>query len=60
MATAVAHERGFFGQVREPGDRFEVPDGIKEGSWFTIEEPEKPAPRKKGEKADPDQPADVI
>ena len=29
----IATQRGFFGQLIEPGQEFEVPDGTK-GSWF--------------------------
>lgn len=54
MATAIAKEKGFWGRLLEPGERFEVPDGTKEGRWFIIEDaPEKPAAKgKRGEKPD--------
>ena len=29
----IALKQGYFGKLREPGDKFEVPDGIK-ASWF--------------------------
>jgi hypothetical protein len=29
----IATQRGYFGQLREPGDAFDVPEGSK-ASWF--------------------------
>jgi len=29
----IALKQGYFGKLREPGDKFEVPDGSK-ASWF--------------------------
>lgn len=62
--TATA--KGYMGSIREPGDVFEVADGLK-GSWFTPvpEEPKataklegkggpkKPAPADKAAQGDP-------
>ena len=32
----IANERGFFGQIREVGDEFEIPDDTDtDFSWFT-------------------------
>ena len=44
MADVIATERGYFGGLREAGDRFTVPDGAK-GSWFKpVDGGDEPAP----------------
>lgn len=40
----IATEKGYFDQIREPGDEFEVPEGTGKSSWFK--------PVKKGKQAD--------
>ena len=50
----VALERGYHGQLREPGDEFDVPEGAK-GRWFKAIEPasvERPVPATEGDDAD--------
>lgn len=40
MANVVATQRGFYGrQLREAGDRFEVPDGETASWWVPVEAP---------------------
>lgn len=41
----VATMKGYLGSIREPGDVFEVPDGLT-GSWFKPEPVEPKAPEK--------------
>lgn len=43
----IALKKGYFGKLRAPGDRFDVPEGVK-GSWF---EPTEKAKQKRA-KAD--------
>ena len=45
-------ERGYFGQLREIGDEFEVPEGAS-ASWFTPVKTE-PEPAKRGRPAKAD------
>ncbi len=58
----IATDKGYYGQVREAGDEFEVKDGDK-GSWFkpvaTATKDEKPSGKAapKGQTSDP---VDVI
>jgi hypothetical protein len=52
----VANAKGYFGSLREVGDEFEVPDGIK-GSWFApvaAEADTKPAGKGRRKTAEPD------
>lgn len=42
VATAI----GFYGQLRQPGDDFEVPDDEKPSSWFKPVDPVKPKEKK--------------
>lgn len=42
-----ATARGYWDQIREPGDEFEVPDDSKAATWF---EPVDKKPAKKGAK----------
>lgn len=56
---AIATDKGYFGQVREAGDEFEVPDDTKPSTWFKLVDEQKPAGKhekhgKHGSKADPD------
>lgn len=54
----IATKRGYHGKLREPGDKFDVPDGVK-ASWFEPTKPpvvEKPAAAKAAKKADAEQP----
>jgi hypothetical protein len=46
MARVIAVERGHDGRVmREPGERFDVPDArLKDGSTWFVEESKAPAP----------------
>lgn len=30
----IATEKGYFGQIREAGDEFEVPDDVGDSNWF--------------------------
>lgn len=52
MANVVAIERGYFGgAIREPGDRFPIPDGRPVPSWARLADrevapDEKPVPRR--------------
>ncbi len=46
----IATARGYFDQIREPGDEFEVPDDTKEATWF--EPVDKPATKKSTKKVD--------
>jgi len=52
----VATEKGYLGWIREPGDEFDVPEGVT-GSWFKpVAEPPKAEPAKpkgKGKTPDP-------
>ncbi|AAR97681.1 hypothetical protein ACLRAE_12340 [Bordetella bronchiseptica] len=50
----IALKQGYFGKLREPGDKFDVPDGAK-ASWFAPASAAQHAPR--AGKA-PKQPAD--
>lgn len=53
----IATAKGYFGQMREPGDEFEVPDDTKKASWFVkvkADSDEKPAKAGKGGKSEPD------
>lgn len=58
----IATKRGYLGKLREPGDKFEVPEGAK-ASWFkpAVEKPAKAA--KKADAAQPpvvEKPADDL
>jgi len=48
-----ATERGYFDQIREPGDEFEVPDDTKAATWFEpVDKPvEKSTDKTKGKPA---------
>lgn len=48
----IATKPGFFGKLRQEGDKFEVPNGAK-ASWFKpVTAAEAKTPAKKGENAD--------
>jgi len=54
----VALEKGYLGSVREPGEEFDVPEGVK-GSWFKpVPKTPKEKPKGKGDApaADDDEP----
>lgn len=37
MIRCIATAQGYDNtKVREPGEEFEMPDGVKQGAWFTI------------------------
>ena len=54
----IATAKGYFGKVREVGERFDVPDDTSKASWFEpVRDPpeqSKPAKQGKGQKPDPD------
>lgn len=50
----VATALGFYGFLRQPGDKFEVPDDAKPASWFTPVDP----PAKATKQAKATKPAD--
>lgn len=54
MAEVIATKQGYYGKLREPGETFEVPAGLK-ASWFAPvdkAESKKPATAKKPPPAD--------
>jgi hypothetical protein len=55
----IATAKGYFGQVREPGDEFEVPDNTGKSSWFERVKKSKHADADQGHKPDADK-ADPI
>ncbi len=49
----IATDKGYFGQVREAGAEFEVPEGTGKSSWFTpVKADPGDGPKKKGGKGD--------
>lgn len=50
LVEVVATAKGYYGAIREPGDKFEVPQGTT-GSWFELVEAEgKPKATRKSAK----------
>jgi hypothetical protein len=49
----IATDRGYWDQIREPGDEFEVPDDTKPAKWFeTVDKPAKKPTKPKDDKND--------
>ena len=51
MIRVKATAKGYFGQLREPGDEFEIPDEKALGNWMEVVE-EKPARRARRRRVD--------
>ena len=49
MAEVIATKQGYYGKLREPGETFEVPAGLKAGWFAPVDKAEskKPATAKK-------------